>query len=58
MKKKNQPAPNHYMKQANWVEESNKNNDNKQKFLKELRITETDKILARRKLKEPGPQSY
>ena len=58
LKKKSLPAPNHYIKQSNWVAESAKNKDNKQRFLKELRITETDKILARRKLKEPGPQTY
>lgn len=58
MQKKNIPAPNAYVKVLNWTQESAKNRDNMQRFLKAKRITFTDVILAKRKLKEPGPQSY
>jgi hypothetical protein len=58
MKKKDTPAPNKYSKARNWAEESRKAQDNRQKFLKEDRVTETDRILATKALKLPGPQSY
>jgi len=52
------PAPNTYNKCWNWNQLSASNKDNRQKFLQCKRITFTDVILAKRKLKEPGPQSY
>jgi len=45
LKKKSHPAPNHYLKARDWKIESHKAQDNRQKFLKEERISETDKIL-------------
>uniref|UniRef100_A0A7S3MZ38 Uncharacterized protein n=1 Tax=Strombidium inclinatum TaxID=197538 RepID=A0A7S3MZ38_9SPIT len=45
-----------YSTQLNWRDENKPKN--LQKFLKSQRITFTDVILARKKLKEPGPQSY
>lgn len=51
--KRGVPAPNKYQRPLSW-KAVNKNND-RQKFLQEKRITETDKILATRKLRLPGP---
>jgi hypothetical protein len=58
LKKKALPAPNQYNKCLDWAVEAIRNKDNFQKFSKSKRVTETDKILERRKLKEPGPQTY
>ena len=58
LSKKYIPAPNQYIKCLDWAKESQKNNQNLQKFLKADRITATEQILSRRKLREPGPGSY
>lgn len=58
LQKKSIPAPNAYNKCWNWAAESSKNHDNLQKFLKGKRITFTDVIFAKKKLKEPGPSTY
>lgn len=55
-RKQKSPAPWQYIQSADWTKENSK--DNLQVFLKGERITETDKILARKKLKEPGPSTY
>ena len=57
-KKKFVPAPNAYIKQIKWTDISNKKPTGFQKFLKCKRITFTDQILERKKLKEPGPATY
>ena len=58
LKKKSHPAPNQYIKCRDWAKESNKNKDNFQKFMYSKRITQTEEILAQKKLRIPGPQTY
>ena len=55
-RKKSIPAPNKYNKCKNWRDENRA--DNLQKFLKSERITITDRILATKKLRIPGPSTY
>ena len=50
--KKDMPAPNHYKIDNDWTKNT------KGKFLKGRRITQTDEILAQKKLKMPGPGQY
>jgi len=54
--KRGVPAPNKYQKPLNW--KTLNQNDNRQQWSQSKRITETDKILATRKLRLPGPASY
>ena len=50
------PAPNKYQRPLSW--KTKNQNDNRQKFLGAARTTETDRILATRKLRIPGPGAY
>lgn len=45
-----------YIKPLKWTDDNSKHNF--QRFLKEQRITSTERILATRKLKLPGPGTY
>ena len=53
-KKKFVPAPTKYGSIRNW----SKTKDRMQQFSSAKRLTVTDQILSRKKLKEPGPGTY